>query len=608
MPAAMERLSFDLASLRAAYRSGLAPADVVREVCRRMQTAGDNPIWITRAADETLRARAAELSALDPERLPLYGIPFAIKDNIDAAGLPTTAGCPEFAYVPKLSATVVGRLLAAGAILIGKNNLDQFATGLVGTRSPYGEVRNALHSGYISGGSSSGSAVAVALGLVSFSLGTDTAGSGRVPAAFNNIVGLKPTLGRVPTRGVVPACRSLDCVSIFAGSAADARSVLDIAEGADALDPWSRKVADLPAPAGLRMGVPRQADLEWFGDGESPALFARALERLERLGATLVPIDYTPFREAALLLYGGPWVAERYAGIREFFESRPQALLAVTREIIGGASKYSAADAFAAQYRLAEIAAATAPVWQDIDALILPTAPTIHTREEIARSPIAANASLGLYTNFVNLLDLAAIAVPAGLRGNGLPFGISFVAPAGTDRWLCALGARYHSTWGASIGATSFAVPAHDCGTANTPAAERTGRIRIAVAGAHLRGQPLNRELIERNGKLISTTRTDRAYRLYALATTPPKPGLIRSDGGVAIELEIWELGEREFGSFVAGVPAPMAIGTLTLEDGSSVKGFLCEPYAVRGAEDISEFGGWRAYLAAHTPPREGSA
>jgi len=605
-----DTLAFDLATLRAAYRSGLTPADAVRAVYRRVRAAGDNPIWITLVAEEQAMTRAAEIIRLSPDSLPLYGIPFAVKDNIDAAGMPTTAACPDFAYVPEVSASVVECLTAAGAILIGKTNLDQFATGLVGTRSPYGEVRNALHPDYVSGGSSSGSAVAVALGLVSFALGTDTAGSGRVPAAFNNIVGLKPTRGLVPTRGVVPACRSLDCVSIFAGNAGDARLVLEVVQGTDALPHRSRQIAGQPAPEGLRLGVPRPADLEWFGDAESPALFARAVECLERLGAALVPVDYTPFREAAMLLYGGPWVAERYAGIREFFESRPDALLPVTREIIGGAAKYSAADAFAAQYRLAEIAAATAPVWKEIDALILPTTPTIYTREEVAQSPIATNANFGLYTNFVNLLDLAAIAVPAGARGNGLPFGISFIAPAGSDRWLCELGARYHASWGSSMGATSWPVPAAADARVSQSAGKDgiKGGIRIAVVGAHLSGQPLNRELTRRGARLIGTARTDSAYRLYALATTPPKPGLIRSDGGVAVELEIWELGESEFGSFVADIPAPMAIGTLTLADGSAVKGFLCEPHATRGAEDISAFGGWRAYLDARRARRTGTA
>ncbi len=588
--------SFALPALAEFYARGGSPVDVVAAAYRRVREAEGNPIWITLIPEAEARDRAKRLED-DPSArsLPLFGVPFAVKDNIDAAGTDTTAACPAFAYRPERNAAAVQRLLDAGAILIGKTNLDQFATGLVGTRSPYGEVRNAFNSAYVSGGSSSGSAVAVALGQVSFSLGTDTAGSGRVPAALNNIVGLKPTCGRVSTTGMLPACRSLDCVSVFALTCSEALRILEVIEGHDAADPYSRRVGDRALRESPVIGIPGREQLEVFGDSESASLFAQAVERMERLGARIVSVDLAPFRAAGELLYGDARVAERYASLEDFLTAHPDGVLPVTREIIEGARRFSAADAFRAQYRLAEIAARTAPVWERIDALALPTTPTVFTREQVAASPVKRNAELGIYATFVNLLDLAAVAVPSGLRANGVPFGISLVAPAGSDRPLCALGERFHALTGMKAGATQL-YPQFS--SVAQPAV--TGRHRIAVVGAHLSGQPLNKQLTERNATLVRACRTAPLYKLFALPGVPPaRPGLVRDDEqGGSIELEVWEMGAAEFGSFVAAIAAPLGIGTLRLEDGAQVQGFLCETYATRGAEDITSFGGWRAYLA----------
>jgi allophanate hydrolase len=596
----LAQLSFDFTSLQAAYAGGATPADVADEICRRMDKHADNPIWIARVPRERLlhRARSLGEDAKAGTMLPLYGLPFAVKDNIDAAGLPTTAGCPAYSYLPAKNATVVQRLLDAGAMLVGKTNLDQFATGLVGTRSPYGAVRNGFKPAYIAGGSSSGSAVAVALGMASFALGTDTAGSGRVPAAFNNLVGLKPTRGLVSTAGVVPACRSLDCVSVFALSCDDAERAFAAAAAPDPMDPFSRADAMSRAdfPGALRFGVPRAEDLEYFGDAQSPSLFAQAVERLARLGATPVDVDLTPFLEAAELLYDGPWIAERSCALREFIDAQPGSVLPVTRAIIDSGKRFSAADAFRAMHRLAELRRDTEPIWNAIDVLLLPTAATIYSIAEVEREPIRLNSNLGRYTNFVNLLDLAALAVPSGFRRDGLPFGVTLVAPAGYDLALCRLGSRLQREAGLPLGATAHALPKASAAIA----LPLIGTVRIAVVGAHLSGEPLNHQLTERGARLLRACRTAPCYRLYALpGARPAKPGLVRTDTGTAIELEIWEMPEGHFGSFVAEIPAPLGIGTLELDDGSVAKGFICESYATADAEDISAYGGWRAFLAS---------
>lgn len=592
----MSEISLQISDLRQAYGSGaLTPAQVVDYILKRCEAFAEHNIWITLTDTDKLRYYAVNVEARGMESQPLFGIPFAIKDNIDLIDIPTSAACADFAYTPLRSAMVVERLMAAGAIPIGKTNLDQFATGLVGTRSPFGVCRNAFDKTYISGGSSAGSAVAVALGLASFSLGTDTAGSGRVPAAFNNIVGLKPTLGSISARGVVPACRTLDTVSIFALTADDAAQVAAIAQGYDEEDAYSRPVVGGGQPnfsAKFRFGVPQSAQLEFFGNADAKALFARSVERLQAIGGEMVAIDYSDFLETARLLYGGPWVAERYQAIRKFIERQPNSLHEVTRQITLGAQNYSAADTFAALYQLQELKRSTAKVWNEIDILVTPTAGTIYKIDEVLAEPIKLNSNLGYYTNFMNLLDLSAIAVPAGFLGNGLPFGITFGAPAFSDNALLDLARRWQTAFPLALGATA---------RNRTPSLSQPapGLIHVAVCGAHMSGLPLNHQLTDRGGRLRLTTRSAAKYRLYALAGSGVRrPGMVRSEEGSAIELEVWEMPAAAFGTFVAGIPAPLGIGTIELESGNLVQGFVCESYVIPSAEDITHFGGWRHYLA----------
>ena len=599
--------SLDVARLSAAYASGeLTPSALVADLLVRLEAAADHAVWVTRTAPEALRARAAELDALlaaDPEAalgLPLFGIPVAIKDNIDVAGLPTTAGCPAYAYEPAESATVVQKLMAAGAMVVGKANLDQFATGLVGTRSPYGVARNAFDPRYVPGGSSSGSAVAVASGLVSLSLGTDTAGSGRVPAAFGNVVGLKPTPGLVSTHGTVPACRSLDCVSVFALTCEDAQRTLRVIEGFDAADAYSRRRPVTAAAAGppdaFRFGVLRADQLEFFGDTEAERLHAEAVAHLEALGGTRVEIDYAPFQETAELLYLGPWIAERQAALEPFMSAQPEEVHPVTLKVINGGARFSAADTFRGLHRLEELRRETAAVWETIDVLVVPTTPTIPSVAELEADPFTPNLRMGHYTNFVNFLGLSALALPAGFRADGLPLGITLIGPGFHDEVLAGLGARFQRRIGLPLGATGHELPAPE----PSPSGDREGEaIALAVFGAHLGGEPLHHQLAERGARLMSRTRTAPAYRLHALDDS--RPGLVAAAGGdgMSIETEVWALPAAGFGAFVAGVPAPLVIGTVALEDGTTCKGFLCEEHAAREAPDISEHGGWRAYRAA---------
>jgi allophanate hydrolase len=592
----MVDMNFTVASLRAAYAAGIRPAEVVREAYRRIAAVGDPGIFLALVEEDLSVAAAEGLGAPDPS-LPLWGIPFAVKDNIDVAGMPTTAACPDFAYTPARSAAVVERLVAAGAIPIGKTNLDQFATGLVGVRTPYPVPRNAMDPRLVPGGSSSGSAVAVAHGIVAFALGTDTAGSGRVPAALNNIVGLKPTRGAISARGVVPACRSLDCVSVFAGTAADAWAVAAVAAGYDPEDPWSRPVAlgGMAMPPTVRIGMPDAASLKVGGPVAADA-FAAALAALPDFGPPPRRVDLGPFFAVAALLYEGAWVAERYAAIRDFIEAQPDALHPVTRRIIEGARGFSAADAFAGQYRLAELARDAATLWDEIDVLVVPSIPDICTLDDVSAEPVGANSRLGTYTNFVNLLDLCAIAVPGPFRSDGRPAGLTLIAPAGRDGMLAAMAARIHAAAGVTIGATGGAVPP-------APAASSLpeGMVPLAVVGAHLSGMALNPELARRGATFLRAAATAPEYRLYALPGGPPRrPGLVRvGEGGAAIAIEVWALDRAAFGDFVAAIPAPLGIGMLRLADGSTVQGFLCEAAATREACDISHFGGWRAYVAS---------
>lgn len=597
------KLSLDFACLRTAYASGeVSPVEVIKLVYERIEARGNDYVWIHLVPRSEAVAAATVLAARRDagEDLPLFGLPFAIKDNIDVEGLPTTAACPEFEYKAAATAPAVAGLLKAGALLIGKTNLDQFATGLVGTRSPYGAPSCVFDPKVISGGSSSGSAVAVAAGLVSFALGTDTAGSGRVPAAFNNLVGWKPTRGLLSSRGMLPACRSLDCLAVFALTCADAADVMRAVARFDEADPYSRSAPAEGAralPRAFRFGVPSSDQLEFFGDTAAAGLFEQAVNRLEALGGTKVVFDYAPFRETADLLYAGPWVAERLAAITPFIDQQPNALHPVTARIIGNGRSFSAVDTFQAFYQLEVLRRRADAEWRKMDVMFLPTTGTIYTHAELAEEPIKYNTNLGYYTNFVNLLDLCGVAVPAGFRANGLPFGVTLLAPAFQDAAVCALAGRYHAALGGCLGGTQAPLPAE---TRLVERPESGGRITLAVVGAHLTGQPLNGQLTRRGARIVSAQRTAPGYRLYALpGTVPPKPGLVRAPGfaGPGIEVEVWSLEPADFGGFVAEVPAPLTIGTVSLDDGSAVKCFLCEPFAVAGATEITEFGGWRAYL-----------
>ncbi len=599
----MLHYSLDLTFLSAAYAGGtLTPGALVRDIYAAMPALAGNPVWIHLLPQEAAAQQARELEGRRAAgaSLPLYGIPFAVKDNIDVAGCPTTAACPAFAYTPHETAYAVQRLLDAGALLIGKTNLDQFATGLVGTRSPYGACSNAFNADYISGGSSSGSSVAVAAGLVSFALGTDTAGSGRVPAGFNNIVGLKPTPGVVSTRGVVPACRSLDCVSVFALTCEDATRVFDVMRGFDAGDIYARtdsNGAPVFSTTAFRCGVPAQSQLEFFGDGMARAAFEKSLATLRDNGAQMVEIDFQPFADVARLLYDGPWVAERYAAIKDFLSQQPDEIHPVTRKVIESATNWNAVDTFDALYRLRELKRRCDAEWQKMDVLVVPTSGTIYTHAQIAEAPVERNTHLGYYTNFVNLLDLCALAVPGTFRADGLPAGVTLIGQTHADHQLGAIGDRFHCASGVRMGATRFELPP-SAPRQETPA---KNEVVIAVVGAHLSGLPLNHQLTTRGARLLQAAHTAPCYRLYALpGTVPPKPGLVRvAEDGVAVAVELWALTPAAFGAFVAEVPPPLSIGTLTLADGCTVKGFLCESCALPGARDISSFGGWRAYLAA---------
>ncbi len=545
--------------------------------------------WISRAADEEVLAQAARVDrrVAAGESLPLAGVPVAIKDNIDVLGLETTAACPAFAYRPGHSAYLVDRLVAAGALIIGKTNLDQFATGLVGARSPYGPLGCVFNREYVSGGSSSGSAVLVGAGVVPLALGSDTAGSGRVPAAFNNLVGFKPTRGRWSTRGLVPACRSLDCITTFTANVADAARVDSVFSHFDREDTFARHAPPHIAAIGkdFRLGVPRAPELSDLSP-EDARSFAAAVDRMRAIGAQVVEVDVAPLLGAARLLYGGPWVAERTGILESLLERSPGAIHPVVRAIVQAGKGISAVEAFRGLYALQGYARDAEEVWQQVDVLLLPTTPTIYRISEVLAEPVALNARLGLYTNFVNLLDMSAIAVPAGFRTNSTGVGVSLIGPAWYDTSLLDLAARYEETL------TEPSVPGLDLGARST-------RVQLGVVGAHLSGMPLHWQLSSRAARLVQRTRTAPLYRLYAMTSqTPPKPALVHTGAdGASIEVEVYELDVEAFGSFVSEVPPPLAIGTVTLADGSSIKGFVAEPRALAGALDITADGGWRAYV-----------
>ncbi len=570
-----------ISELKERYAAGVTPSDVIGEIWEKIIAWDDPAIFIHLPEKYELLALAAEVEAM-PEDLPLWGIPFVVKDNIDVVGWPTTAACPEFSYVPEADAEVVRLLRAAGAIPLGKGNLDQFATGLVGTRTPYGIARNAIDAEFLPGGSSSGSASSVAAGLCAFSLGTDTAGSGRVPAAFQELIGWKPTRGLLSNRGLVPACRSLDCISVFANTAADALLISTVVGKYDAADAFSRDVT----PTGtigrsFRFGVPKSPD--FAGDPDTPGLFASAIERMKALGGTPVEVDLMPFTEAAKLLYEGPWVAERWAAVGEFVELNPEAVFPVTRKILEGSKGWDAASTFRAQYKLREFAREAEGVWKQIDVLLLPTTPCLYTVAENLAEPYTTNATLGRYTNFMNLLDLAAVAMPVGRARSGrAPWGVTIAAPAGWDAALLEMAGKF-------------------CGESMAPQA--SGKIPILVCGAHLEGLALHGQLADRGAVLREKTRTAPVYRMYAMpaiGSIPPRPALIRDEvAGAAIEVEVWELEPAAFGDFVSKIPGPLGIGKILLDSGEEVPGFIAEPRATVEAEEITRFGGWRAWLKA---------
>ena len=590
-----------VAEILDAYRGGATkPEDIVARSFERIRAHDDPAIFIALREEAEVLAEARSLGQAGDKTLPLYGIPVSVKDNIDVEGLATTAGCPAYSYRPSKDAASVARLREAGALILGKTNLDQFATGLVGVRTPYGIGRNLFDPKLIPGGSSTGSALAVGAGFTPLALGTDTAGSGRVPAGFGNIVGLKPSRGLVSTAGVVPACRTLDCVSVFALTVDDAMAMLSVIAAPDPADAQSRpRVAHGvgPMPEGLRLGVPLSGQRLFFGDHVSQAAYEAALAQFALLGAKIVEIDIEPFYAAARLLYEGPWVAERYLTARALIASSPESLHPVTRQVILAGAHGTAADAFAAFYQLEDLRRVCDHTFRAIDALVLPTAPTIYTIEQVLADPIGLNSRLGTYTNFVNLLDMCGLAVPASMRPDGSPFGVTLLGLAGEDAALAAIGREFHAATGLSLGALKRPQPL----LARQPSAPAAGEIPLAVVGAHLSGMPLNGELRSAGARLIERGTTAPHYRLFALpGTRPPKPGLLRvkNGAGAAIEIEVWALSERAFGRFVAAVPPPLSIGTLELDGGRSVKGFLVESEAIEGARDISSFGGWRAFMA----------
>lgn len=591
-------LPLTIPALREAYAKGTSPAEIVDMVYARIDAVGDPGIFIDLLDKETVKAAAQALGDYDPSK-PLWGIPFAIKDNIDAAGRVTTAGCPAYAYDAPSDAFVVAQLIKAGALLIGKTNLDQFATGLVGVRSPFPPPKNAIDPEVVPGGSSSGSAVAVAHGIVTFSLGTDTAGSGRVPAALNNIVGLKPTLGSLSASGVVPACRTLDAVSVFAQTVEDAYTAFQSAAVYDPADSYAREISAPrpgPMPSGLTIGIPSAESARFFGDEVQRASFADAVDLLKASGAMVKELDFAPLYDIADMLYFGAWVAERYTVIEDLLKTDPEAVFPVTRQIIGAAEKLSAADTFRGMYRLKDLIRAVEPALGEIDMLCVPTIPTFFSVADLQADPITPNNKLGTYTNFVNMMDMCGIAVPVPARSDGRPGSVTFLAPAGKDADVASVAFRVEAAGNRKMGATEwgFTPPV----LSDPPPSDAP--FRIAVCGAHMAGLPLNGELTGRGARLLRKDRTSADYRLFALAGGPPfRPGLVRdpNGSGAEIALEIWEMPAANFGAFMCAIPSPLGIGTIFLADGESVQGFLCEQSGLDGARDITDIADWRVFL-----------
>lgn len=560
------------------------------QICREDQ----KNVWIRLLTDDEIAFFLKKLDGETPETRSLFGIPFAIKDNIDLAGIPTTAGCPEYTYTPEKSAFVVEQLINAGAIPMGKTNMDQFATGLVGTRSPHGACKNSFHPDYISGGSSSGSAVALASGMCSFSLGTDTAGSGRVPAAFNNILGVKPSKGLLSTEGVVPACRSLDCVSIFALCAQDAEKIFQTAAVFDPADPFSRKTPGTRKrtfnKSRFTFGVPAAKDLNFFDNPAYEHCFKKSIDMLTDMGGSCIEIDFSPFLDAAKLLYEGPWVVERTAAVGKFLLENPNAGVPVTRQIICDGQSWTAQDFFSCLYELQMLKKNTDAVLDSVDFLVTPTAGTCYTIDAVNADPVRLNSNLGYYTNYMNLLDYCSLAVPTAMTQT-VPFGVTLVGQAFEDLFLLQAGAFLHTQASLPMGCGADAPP-----LPIEPLSSET--VQVAVCGAHLEGLPLHHQLTDLDAFLLQKTHTANVYRMFALESDPPKPGLIRDENaGAAIEVEIYALSVSAFGQFVQQIPHPLGIGKLELSDGTWVSGFIAEPIVMASGCDVTQFGGWRAYL-----------
>ena len=591
--------------LHQAYKDKtLTPRQLIEDVLKRSEEFVEHNIWIHQLTLDELDPYLKNLENHGVDELPLYGIPFAIKDNIDLAGVPTTAACSVFEYVPEKSAFVVEQLIKAGAIPVGKTNMDQFATGLVGTRSPepWGACKNSFNKKFISGGSSSGSSVSVALGLASFSLGTDTAGSGRVPAAFNNIVGLKPSKGALSMTGVIPACRSLDCVSIFALTTDDANAVFEQASSFDEKDQYARSVPfdnnarqyGVPNES-FTFAIPKAEQLEFFGNNSAKDLFDKNVEKMQSLGGVKYEIDFSVFLQAAKLLYEGPWVAERYVAIEKIISEQPEELLPVIKAIIGSAENKTAMDAFSSEYKMQVYRTQSKKILREFDFLLTPTVGTIYTIDEVNADPIVKNSNLGYYTNYMNLLDCACVAVPGGFLDNDLPWGISLVSTAMSDRKLLSYANKWQQLLQISLGNVDIKLP-------ETLASEiaYTDTIPVIVCGAHLDGLPLNWQLTERGAIFEEATTTANAYKMFVIEGKLPRPGLVRDDKqGTVINIEIWKVPKVEFGSFVDGIASPLGIGKVETYDGRWLSGFICEGYAVEGAKEITALGGWREYLSS---------
>lgn len=584
-------------AVREAYTSGSeTPESLLAKLRSQALAQNDFNAWIYLLSEEELQVYIDALKLKPIETSPLWGIPFAIKDNIDLNDISTSAGCESFTYSPEKSATVVALLIEAGAIPLGKTNLDQFATGLVGTRTPFGEGKNVFNTDYISGGSSAGSAIATALGQVSFALGTDTAGSGRVPAAFNNLVGHKPTKGLLSTVGVVPACKSLDCVSIFALTAEDVVQILDVAVHADDHDPYSRKNTAFNSmpywrdekPAAFSFGIPDQ--LEFDGDAETEELFNLACMQLRELGGQSIVIDFEPFLKTARLLYEGPWVAERAWATKDVNRDD---MLPVIQEILATTKNFDVTDTFDAQYKLQALKRICDRELGKVDFVVTPTTPSCYLRSELEREPIVLNSKLGTYTNFMNLLDYTATALPIGRLSSQVSWGVTLFSHAFTDIRLLSFVGALQRKLNLPLGATPYMIsqPARSGRTAP----EET--VDVVVCGAHLLGQPLNWQLQDRGATFKVKTHTEPSYALFALPDGK-RPALVQKEAGAAIEVEVWQMPMAELGSFVAGIPSPLGIGKIALESGDSLPGFICEEGGIVDAEDISHFGGWRAYLA----------